>query len=445
MNAMDHFASTPQPPRVRGRARPDAVLRGLEPAIAGARLRLEGDAPRWSRDGVELMPGAGTGIAAGIVDLLLGEADAAAAGAAPASPGGEREREIPVDQTHTSVIVDERWVVKIVGAWGSADRSAAILERLRAAGSDVAPRFLGAVEWRHPERGSSALALVSAYVPDSDDGWTWAVDDVLAHLSGGADEPDWPARLGALTAGMHAVLREEFAEPDPRGGDRARAEAVADRAFALIGAEEDPAAPRPLGFARRMRARRSALAAAIASIPLASSAPLVTPHGDFHVGQILRTADRRYLVLDFDGDPQWGAEQRFRPDGAARDVAHMLVSIDLVAAVVQRRLGGPDERAWAWALAAQRAFLDAYRAQAGGAELDEAALPGLIAEQLLLELCYAERYLPAWRYAPDGVITRRYPRTLRAGRDTQDPENPQDTENTDETEPPWNPPASPTT
>ena len=111
-------------------------------------------------------------------------------------------------------------------------------------------------------------------------------------------------------------------------------------------------------------------------------------------------------------------------------------SIDLVAAVVQRRLGGPDERAWAWAEAAQRRFLDAYLAEVGegarGTLLDTSAIPGLMAEQLLLELSYAERYLPVWRYAPDGAIARRYPR-----------ESAPNTDENDETESPWSPPASP--
>ena len=85
---------------------------------------LDGDRVSWFRDGLEIEPAAGTGIAAGIVDRVLGEVRDHAA-------GGARERAIPVDQTHTSVIVDERRVVKIVGSWGAADRAAAILERLR--------------------------------------------------------------------------------------------------------------------------------------------------------------------------------------------------------------------------------------------------------------------------------------------------------------------------
>ena len=40
---------------------------------------------------------------------------------------------------------------------------------------------------------------------------------------------------------------------------------------------------------------------------------------------------------------------------------------------------------------------------------DEALLPGFEAEQLVAELHYADRFLPAWRYAPDAAITHRHP------------------------------------
>ncbi|MBO1902785.1 hypothetical protein J4H92_12600 [Leucobacter weissii] len=416
-------ATTPQDDRgPAGAVR--RVVSGAEPQLGGARVRLLGDRPVWSIGGADVVPGAGTGVPARLVDLVVGNRSDPPRSGTPDGAAG-RERAIPVDQTHVSVVVDDRRVIKIVGAWGAADRSAGILERLSRAGSTAAPRYLGAVVWEHPQRGSTALALVSEYVPDSEDGWTWAVDDVVGHLRDRADPPRWPAELGSLTAELHQVLRVPQAVPggtdDPRGGDRERAAAALARVFATMAADD--------AFGRRMRARRGALAAAVATIPERSPAPLLIPHGDLHVGQILRTRRGRYLVLDFDGDPQWEPARRDGLDGAARDVAHMLVSIELVAAVAQRRLGRADERAWSWAESARREYLDAYRAVAPEL-LDEAPLEGLIAEQLLVELSYAERFLPRWRYAPDGVISRRYPRGVGA---------PDADERLEE---PWTPPVS---
>lgn len=393
---------------------------GERPEIGGASLELEGSAVRWSLPGGDALPEAGTGVAASIVDVLLGASNAIAVG---------REEAIPVDQTHTSVIVDRRWVVKLVGAWGAADRAARILTRLRRAGVDAIPAFGGSVRWTHPLYGSSTVALVSEFIPDAHDGWTWAVDDVVAHVRDGAPEPDWPARLGELVARVHDALREPADAPNARDGDRDRALHAFERTSSFLERRESRAEEASPGLVLRFRNRAPAIRARLETIPDSSSTPLVTPHGDLHVGQVLRTPEERYVLLDFDGDPQWTKEQGNLADGAARDIAHMLVSIDLVAAVVQRRLGSPDERAWAWGEAAQRTFLDSYEIQAGPDMLDHRVLDGLKAEQLLLELSYAELFRPEWSYAPDGVVTRRFP--------------PVSTES--EMEPPWNPPASPKT
>ena len=101
------------------------------------------------------------------------------------SPPTRVERGITVDQTNTSVIVDDRLVVKLVGRWAAADRAGRLLERLAAAGSDDVDRLRGRVEWRHPLLGTSTLAIVTEYLPGAEDGWTWAVDDVVALLDGG--------------------------------------------------------------------------------------------------------------------------------------------------------------------------------------------------------------------------------------------------------------------
>ncbi|MFD4421619.1 hypothetical protein ACFWN7_08955 [Agromyces sp. NPDC058484] len=394
---------------------PEQTLQGDSPMLGRVGVELHGERLQWRVDGVESPPSAGTGIPSAILDRVLRTSSA--------RPPRLRERAITADQTHTSVIVDESWVVKIVGLWGAADRSATVLSRLQASEASITPDFAGALAWQHPEHGDSVIALVSAFVPGSADGWTWAVDDVLAFLEHRADRPTWPAELGRITGRLHGRLLLPEAEPggpaDPRGGDRSRASHMLERVL-------DQSNPTSAS-GRRLHARRPSLTSAIATIPSCSSSPLLISHGDLHVGQFLRTSSGEYFVIDFDGNPQWTAEQRLAPDGAARDVAHMMASIDLVAAAVQRRLGRADDRAWTWSKDAQQDYLGAYLSVADPEWLDAAALPGYIAEQLLTEIDYATVHLPAWHYAPDGVISARYPAT------------------TDSSEQAWNPVASSTT
>ncbi|MCD2443405.1 hypothetical protein LQ757_14070 [Agromyces sp. SYSU K20354] len=340
-------------------------------------------------------PAAGDGVARSLARLVDDTV-------APDAP----ERAITVDQTNTSVIVDERLIVKLVGRWAAADRAGALLERLAEARSDDVDRLVGRIEWRHPSLGSATLAVVTEYLPGAEDGWTWAVDDVVAALDGGP-EPDWPALLGGRVARIHDVLGAD-ARPSGDGAGAARSARASDALRgAMLVAHGDVGA--------RLRNRRASLDRDIRLLERAAPGLEFPIHGDLHVGQVLRSptaTGTRYTVIDFDGDPQLAASERERADAAARDVAHLLVSLDLVAAVAQKQMRRVDPRAFAWADRARAAFLDAYRTSLRRGELlDEALLPGFEAEQLVAELHYADRFLPRWAYAPDAAITHRHPST----------------------------------
>jgi predicted trehalose synthase len=422
----------------------NSILSGERPVVGGRALSVDGDG-RVLADGEPVE--AGGGVARALASLVID-------GLRVDAP----ERAIAVDQTNTSVIVDDRFVVKIVGEWAAADRAGALLGRLAEAGVDGVARLHGVVEWQHPERGSSVLAIVTEYLPGAEDGWTWAVDDVLAHLDG-APAPTWPEILGAQVARMHDALAVDAAPapappsvgrgasaserlPVGRGASSSERPPVGRVASASERIETSQAAPetgspgldtrprasgatRPAGAGAEARIanRRAALARDIRSLDSAAPGLVFPIHGDLHVGQILASGDpRRYTIIDFDGDPQLDATDRDRPDAAARDVAHLLVSFDLVAAVVQKRLQRAEPEAWAWADRARAAFLGAYRRELRRSDLfDEALLAGFEAEQLLAELAYADRFLPRWRYAPDATITHRYP---SSGEEPEEPWTP---------------------
>lgn len=388
----------------------NALLSGREPAVADHLLGVEHQ--RVLVDGRRAAAGDGVARAlARMIDPSVGE-DA---------PEGA----ITVDQTNTSVTVDERLVVKIVGEWRACDRSSRLLALL--AEVDGVERLVGSIDWEHPGLGRSTVALVTEYLPGAVDGWTWAVDDVLAHLDG-APAPRWPGELGSRVAAVHAALARE-AVPAPTSHEahlRDRLRHVLDSAIGVA-----------RGETRQRLANRSE---AIEAVMGAASSPsaLIPLHGDLHVGQILR-AGERWAIIDFDGDPQLPPAERDAPDAVARDVAHLRVSIDMVAAVAQKRLGRADARAAAWADAARLTFLESYESALARAlpamGVDRSAppasslfaahqLPALEAEQLLRELLYAERFLPRWSYAADEAISRRFP-----ARHT-------------DTEVPWTPPPS---
>ena len=142
-------------------------------------------------------------------------------------------------------------------------------------------------------------------------------------------------------------------------------------------------------------------------------------HGDLHVGQFLRSegaAGVQYAIVDFDGDPQHpvSADGGEAVDVAAADLAHLLVSVDLVGSIVQKRLGRRDERVLAWAAEAREELAGAYREGLASLDpgveslLDERVVAALEVEQFARELTYARRFLPRWEYAPDGALSARY-------------------------------------
>jgi maltokinase len=256
----------------------------------------------------------------------------------------DRCRPITVDQTNESWIVDEAVVVKLLIDDDDVPHAAADrLRRLAAAGFVGTPRLVGVVEGGTV---GSAVAIATEYIPGAQDGWQWCVDEAKAALGVvHAEEHPFATDLGALTAGMHHALRD------------------ADG--------------------------------------------LVAVHGDFHVGQVLRTPTRRLYVIDFDGNPTLPPEQRMLHRPAAYDVANMLLSLENVGHVVHKHHPEvTDEDAAAWSATRQDEFLTAYR---GVAEdlLDASLLEQMTMEQIQREFDYAERHLPRWKYVPEAALRRR--------------------------------------
>lgn len=91
-------------------------------------------------------------------------------------------------------------------------------------------------------------------------------------------------------------------------------------------------------------------------------------HGDLHLGQVIRLA-RSWMVIDFEGEPDRPVSERRRPSSPLRDVAGMTRSFHYAAGLALRESGAPDRElrllAEAWAERAINTFLSGY------AELDE--------------------------------------------------------------------------
>lgn len=122
-------------------------------------------------------------------------------------------------------------------------------------------------------------------------------------------------------------------------------------------------------------------------------------HGDFHVGQILKTEQSDQLwVIDFEGDPLATAEEAIDP---LRDVASMCASFFHVGAVAIK-YGADAAVIKEWIVQAKSIFTATYF-QGNG--FDIRALHELMRSLENRELKYADKFLPQWRYAPEFAIS----------------------------------------
>ncbi|MFN8156398.1 MAG: hypothetical protein U0R68_03185 [Candidatus Nanopelagicales bacterium] len=326
------------------------------------------------------------------------------------------ERGITVDQTNESVVVGDRAMVKwavhlppagVTGAQPAGDRLAALAE----AGFTETPRPWGLLHWSAPDGTTTLLASVTSYLEGAEDGWDWAVADVdgaALHRTSLDEALAAPKRLGALTARMHVALaahgvQQATADDVVRWETEARADL--DEALRLVDGEEG----------ERLRARADRIAAAYDGFAQHVGTPLVPVHGDYHVGQVLRTpsADPTlrfdYAVTDFDGNPVRPPAERSAPQPAALDAVGMLASLDHVGRVVLERTEGADpDVVRTWIAAAQEAFryeyVDTLARTRHAHLLDEGLVVPLRLAQEVREFLYAAKHLPHWRYVPDGAL-----------------------------------------
>ena len=132
-------------------------------------------------------------------------------------------------------------------------------------------------------------------------------------------------------------------------------------------------------------------------------------HGDYHLGQVLRT-DHGWSLLDFEGEPARPLSERTTLMSPLRDVAGMLRSFDYAAqSLLAERPGetGLIYRAEEWAARNRSAFLDGYTA--GGGEDPRASAVRLKAfevDKAIYEVVYEARHRPSWLRIPMGSLAR---------------------------------------
>jgi maltokinase len=348
------------------------------------------------------------GVAATAYDATLDSALAVelARKVAPDEPL-ERARPLGVEQSHTSVVLDERLLLKLYRRLtDTPNADVAVPEALAAAGCPSVVPLVGV--WREDNR---ELATLQPFLAEATDGWQLALTSLRDYLAwcdtgdlecepaaAGGDFGGEAERLGAAIAALHEALADVFGRSE---GD-AKAWYVAMRAQLERSPVDDD--------------DRTAIDARLLRVcEVADSGPAMRVHGDLHLGQTLRSANG-WVIVDFEGEPARPEEERDAPSSSLRDVAGVLRSLHYAAAAACRERdddASAPQRAAEWETRNRAKFLAGYMPGAERARLlphnpesVDAVLDAFELDKAVYELAYEHAHRPSWSDIPLAAIRR---------------------------------------
>lgn len=314
---------------------------------------------------------------------------------------------ISTEQSNSSLIFGETAILKLFRRLESGrNPDVEIHDALREQKNPHVAPLLGFVSLTDGDE-ESTVAMLQTFLPAASDGWSLATASVRDLYAEGDLHPEEVGgdfagesyRLGEATAAVHgdlaAVLPTATMQPAELGGVVAGMNARLDAALDVV--------PDLRPHADGLRSRYAELAG------LAEPIPVQRVHGDFHLGQVLRTY-LGWTILDFEGEPARPLADRRALDSPLRDIAGMLRSFEYAAKrLLVEGHSDPqlDYRAKEWAARNRTAFCDGY-AHASGS--DPQAQPILLhafeADKAVYEAVYEARNRPHWLPIPLASLAR---------------------------------------
>ena len=355
-----------------------------------------------------------------------------------------------IDQSNSVAFADDKYVLKLFRRIEPTPNPEYEIGRvLTERGFDRTPAFVGALEYLRPSLEPGTLAIVQSMVKHQGTGWQYTIDDLRRYyervaargrerLDGregqdGKTPPPFFAALenwyltsamtlGRRTAEMHMTLASATGDAFvPERLTQSELGALATHMSAHAAASLDALekqvdslneATRPLADTV-LAARMSLLRHLDAIRSLDAAGMRIRVHGDYHLGQVLRT-EEDFVILDFEGEPARSIAERRAKQSPLKDVAGMLRSFSYAAyaALFAFTLHAPGDFAplegWAdtWRHWAAAAFLDGYRQSMDASELIpsgrayDVLLRAFMIDKALYELGYELNNRPEWLRIP---------------------------------------------
>lgn len=349
-----------------------------------------------------------------------------------APPGSESVRVMGTEQSNTSLVLDEKVVLKLFRRVEPGPNPDIELNRmLTSEGYEHTPAEVGDITYTGTLEGEDIcfdLAIAQTLATDASDGWEHVLA-MLTDLYAGAPTPDLSgsallaavqersepllaalAELGEATAEMHLALSRDDVDPSfaPEPLDQADVRAVAEGARRRIDALARAGIEAFDSLVPKLRSRIDEAS------EVTDTGSKTRLHGDYHLGQVLWTP-RGWMLLDFEGEPLRPLDERRRKQSPLKDVAGMLRSFGYAATSALFAVTEPGTEEWArgepwanaWETLAHDAFLQAYLGRSNERHLvpQERADLSLLLElfeldKALYELDYERSHRPAWMRIP---------------------------------------------
>ncbi len=340
------------------------------------------------------------------------------------------------EQTNSSVVIDAQAILKLYRKVEPGIHPDVEVTRFLTIDRQFVhvPVLLGTIRFEDAN-GVTIAGMLQELVPGAAVGWEYALERSREYFAGNAQDADFPfqdeaEQLGRVTRALHQALasgdrgsdfdfrpatKTDVAKWVSKTGEMiAKASSSIERAIAKKQLRTDDALEAE-SLIERVPDHLAWIARVAEEIGDDAGANTRT-HGDYHLGQVLWSAAKQFLVIDFEGEPLRPLRERRDRHSPLRDVAGMLRSFAYAAAMGSGRgavgskpkVHSPQRtsstRADQWEYAIRDAFLRGYlserdeqksllpRARANAARL----LSLFETEKAFYELQYELDHRPEW-------------------------------------------------